>query len=151
MAKFDIKKDPGDAKTYLIQIRQLQSQIDYKTEELEIIQSKLEPQAVSFEEKVNSGMSGARTEKLLCKLIDYKNDINEEIYKLMELKLEAMTLIDKLTSKYPNDAEVLHKRYVQGKKWEEIAEEMFFSVQSVYKIHGRALQKFQNILNSRVK
>lgn len=38
------------------------------------------------------------------------------------------------------EGDVLFGKYIELKKWEEIAEALHFSVQHVYRIHGRALQ-----------
>lgn len=37
---------------------------------------------------------------------------------------------------------VLYERYVRGKRWEVIAEEMFYSTQHIFRIHGAALLSF---------
>nr|DAJ00920.1 MAG TPA: Protein of unknown function (DUF1492) [Caudoviricetes sp.] len=41
------------------------------------------------------------------------------------------------------EKEVLIRRYLMGKTWEQIAVEMDYNYRSVLKIHGRALRSFE--------
>lgn len=77
-------------------------------------------------------------EDTLIKIIEMQEEINQDIDRLVGLKLEIKECILKLEDK---EAQVvLEKRYLCFKKWEEIAVEMNFDTRQVFRIHNRGLQ-----------
>ena len=62
------------------------------------------------------------------------------------LQRQLQTLIDSLP--VPEYRTLLELRYLSGSKWEEIAEAMSMHVRWVYRMHGRALQAAQKILDT---
>ncbi|MGX7092405.1 DUF1492 domain-containing protein [Hutsoniella sourekii] len=77
-------------------------------------------------------------EDTLIKIIEMQEEINQDIDRLVDLKLEIKDCILKLKDK---EAQVvLEKRYLCFKKWEEIAVEMNFDTRQVFRIHNRGLQ-----------
>ena len=46
-----------------------------------------------------------------------------------------------------HEAEVLHKRYIERLRWEEIAREMNYSRQNVLVLHGKALKQIEERLD----
>lgn len=134
------------AKEYLGQIRRYDVLIENKTETV----ARLREQATSItvkSDKVNVKTT-ARHDKLeatIAKIIDLENGILKDIERLTELKDEVTRVIDAV-----NDADlinILYKRYVHYEEWTAIADEMNFSEQHVLRLHGKALQKVQNIIN----
>ena len=59
---------------------------------------------------------------------------------------QLQALIDSLP--VPEYRTLLELRYLSGSKWEEIAEAMSMHVRWVYRMHGRALQAAQKILDA---
>ncbi|MDR1574146.1 MAG: hypothetical protein LBS24_07540 [Clostridiales Family XIII bacterium] len=73
----------------------------------------------------------------LAKIIDLENMINESIDYSVDLKRDAMATIMKMQNE--DQKSILIARYFNGRKWDEIAEDMSYHVQRVYQIHGEAL------------
>ena len=73
-------------------------------------------------------------------------DITAEVQAYAALQRQLQTLIDSLP--VPEDRTLLELRYLSGSKWEEIAEAMSMHVRWVYRMHGRALQAAQKILDA---
>lgn len=48
------------------------------------------------------------------------------------------------------EGDVLFGRYIELKRWDEIAEALHYSTQGIYRIHGRALQIVTDLLYSEV-
>lgn len=74
--------------------------------------------------------------------------VDEQIEKLGKECLEveaAYTGIECRIKQMKSDTEkeVLRLRYIRGMKWEDIAVEMGYGLQGVYKVHGRALAHFR--------
>ena len=55
----------------------------------------------------------------------------------LETKQRIFTVINTVPG---IEGDVLFGKYIELRKWEEIADALHFSVQHVYRIHGRALQ-----------
>ena len=72
-----------------------------------------------------------------------KNSLEETICKideLVDLKNTTMKAIQSLPDF--DQQNVLIARYIDGKKWLDIAFDLNFSISQVYKIHGKALISF---------
>jgi DNA-directed RNA polymerase specialized sigma subunit len=84
-----------------------------------------------------------RMEDIICKIMDLENDINRDINHLLDLKAEIMGVI-----KQVSDTEcqtLLELRYLCFKRWEEIAVEMSYSSQHVYRLHEQSLKAVESV------
>lgn len=134
------------AKEYLMQVVRADRMIDNKLHEIEelrrmsvSITSVLKDDVVS-----GGGGSGDKVGGMVSKIIDMEYELDGEIDKLVDLKREVMRVIDQLETP---KCEILYKRYLQNKTWEKIAVETGYSYVWVCKLHGRALQDVERILN----
>lgn len=135
------------AKEYLQQIRKLNSQIKNKKLELENLTYQMTGvKSISFDKKepATSKSTLSPQEKYYPKYEKYSKSILVDIAKLVELKQEAIKLIDSIDD--ADCIDVLYKRYVLMKRWEVIAKEMYFSYPHIHRIHERAL----NLLNEKM-
>lgn len=135
------------AKEYLQQIRKLNSQIKNKKLELENLTYQMTGvKSISFDKKepATSKSTLSPQEKYYPKYEKYSKSILVDIAKLVELKQEAIKLIDSIDD--ADCIDVLYKRYVLMKRWEVIAKEMNFSYPHIHRIHERAL----NLLNEKM-
>lgn len=97
-------------------------------------------------ERVQSSGSQQRMADAVCEYIDIEEDIKRELGALAEKRKEIISMIRRLPY---NKRNVLHKRYVQDKSFDEIALMCDKSRSWVTSIHGRALQDVQAILDER--
>ena len=71
------------------------------------------------------------------KIIDLENEINAEIERLVILK---QNIIDTIQSVEDMEYQtLLEKRYLCFQKWEQIAIDMDYSIDNVFKVHKKAL------------
>lgn len=137
------------AKEYLQQIRKLDLQIQNKQLEKEDILNRMKGcAAISYDPKIGaSGTPNTKSpqEKYYPILERYEKEIAVDIDCLMNIKREVMAVIDSLDN--PDEINLLYMRYFQYKKWEEIAVEMKFDYRYVHRIHSRALNNVNNIIN----
>ena len=76
------------------------------------------------------------------RIVDKEKIINEEIDKLVAIKIEISDFIDKVA-----DTEwqcLLRSRYVLCKPWVTIAEEMHLSLRSVHRLHKKILKNLES-------
>ena len=88
-------------------------------------------------------MPNARTYKdrvatLIAKIVDLDNILTYKLAKLIDCRILIEEAIDTLDSA---DRLLLRLRYIDGKRWDEIAGEIGYSVQRIWQIHGNALKK----------
>lgn len=88
-------------------------------------------------DKVRTSPSGDQMAQIIANVIDLESEINGYISDLYRLKRDALRVISLVCDL--DQRTILVARYINFKKWEEVADDMSFSVQRVYEIHGKAL------------
>ena len=88
-----------------------------------------------------------RMENIIARLTDTEDEINADIDRLVSLKLEIMNTIWQVADE--NAQMVLERRYHSFKSWEDIAADMSVSIRWVHKIHAKALDEVEKILEKR--
>ncbi len=76
-------------------------------------------------------------ENTIAKMVDLENEITEDIDALVDLKAEIMRRIKRVEN--TEYQAILELRYLYFKRWEEIAVEMSFSLQHLYRLHEKAV------------
>lgn len=140
------------AKEYLQQIRKLDIQIRNKQLELRRIELLMSGvKALDFEKKETAASKSSLSpqEKYYPLYEKYEKSIKNDVAKLVQLKHEAMTLIDRIED--ADCMDVLYRRYIHYQKWELIAVEMNFSYKWIHCIHQKALDLFDEILKEYTK
>lgn len=132
------------AKDYLLEIRKLDRKIDNKQIELDALRALITSITPQLKEvNVQSNGSQDRLGDTMVKIIDLQNEINREIDRYVDRKLEAMRLINKLEDDI--SINILIQRYINYKSWDEIAESLSYTRQGVIKKHGKALIDFEKV------
>lgn len=99
-------------------------------------------------DRVQSSGSQQRMADAICEYVDIEAENKRELIALKNKRKEIMDVIRMLQYDKRN---VIHKRYVQDKSFDEISLACNKSRSWVTSIHGRALQDVQNILEERKK
>ena len=140
-----MKSTTNEAKKYLERIKWLDVLIDSKLEELEKLNSLVK--RITPVMSAASGAGGGNQDRLgdtVAKIVDMRNEIDKATDVFIDMKREAIALLERIER--PEYYQVLHKRYIQYKSLENIAVELNYSWRWVCKLHGRALQAFEKVL-----
>ena len=88
-------------------------------------------------------------EDIIVKMVDLENEINADIDSLVDLKAEMVSVIKNVRN--PELQTLLELRYLCFKTWEQIAVELGYSIESIYRLHREALKniKMPRKLNSK--
>ena len=135
----------SEAKEYLEKIKWYDVLIDSKLEELATLNS-IVKRITPVMNTTGGGASGNQ-DKLgdtIAKIIDLQEEINRDVDNFVDRKREASRLLKKLEN--PLHYQILHKRYVLYKTFEQIAADTNYSYRTVTHAHGRALQAFDRVL-----
>lgn len=132
------KEKSEKAKRYLKQIEKLDKRLARELRNLDKLRSSAEYHSPSFEGS-GSGGSGDRLSESVSRIIEQE----ERVQQLTDTYTRKFLEIEQAIKAIGNDKqeEVLELRYLHYKKWEEIASVMKYSLENVYKLHGKALQK----------
>ena len=129
------------AKEYLRSIKYLDNSINAKLTELDRLRHNAESiRGVSYDgDKVQGGVSDGM--RIVDKIIELNNVINAEIDRLVDLKAEAHTKIEKVCNE--KFISLLTDIYINGYTFEQIADRMNVTDKTVCRWHGQALQLFR--------
>lgn len=135
-----------DAKAYLKRIRLYDSHINNKMEELERLKAMVTKITQTLREDAGGGSrSQDKIGDAVSRIVDLQAELNAEIDRYIDSKAEICKALNKIQKQRYFD--VLYKRYVLFKTWQQIADEMGYTdLRSVYRLHGRALLAFNRIL-----
>ena len=96
-------------------------------------------------DKVQTSMSGDTMLRMIAKVDEIERDIVYEIDQMVDARERIAGEIERLPNERYRD--VLHKRYIEFKRWEQIAVDMDISVRYVYMLHGVALKAFEKTMS----
>lgn len=137
----------GKAKRYLRTIRGIDKDINRRLAEIDHLKRDLTTMGSMdyAKDKVQApAKNGANYERIIDKLVDLEQEVMKEIDALIDLRREAAALIQMVQD--PAERDVLHYYYVEGLTWEQTAEAAHISDRHVYRVHGRALISFDEVL-----
>jgi DNA-directed RNA polymerase specialized sigma24 family protein len=136
-----------NSKAYLLQIRKLDTLINNKLAEVDHWKEvACGTSAYSEGERVQTSGNKHKMASAIEKYIDIQKEIDAAIDRLVDMKQEVIRTIEVLpTAEY----DVLHKYYVQGMDFYQIADAMDKSYSWATSVHGRALAHLQRVLDER--
>lgn len=121
------------SQAYFIDLR-----INSKLEQLESLKALATKATSTLRSEVVSGTRDVhKREEIICKIVDLQNEINADIDSLVDLKRELRETIESIP--VVDYRTVLELRYLNFRKWEEIAVSMGYRLRNVHYIHDRAI------------
>lgn len=128
------------AREYLDQIRVLDAKIQNLIQEKEAFAKGALFGGVSYRERVQSSPDPDPCASWYCTLETKEEEINRKIDELVSIRDEVIQRISELDS--PRYIRLLYLRYVQLKKFREIADEMGYTKSHIHVLHKDALEAF---------
>ena len=125
-------------KEYLSQAYRIDQRINSKLAQVMTLRDLLEKTTVILSGTPKLATRNPHTmEDTIAKVVDLENEINMEIDALVNLKADITRRIKRVeNTEYQT---ILELRYLCFKRWEEIAVEMNFSLQHLYRLHEKAV------------
>lgn len=93
----------------------------------------------------NVPVSGTKDPHIYDGYVELANKLNDRIDELCAVKAEITELIGRLDD--PRLRTLLTARYISCLTFEQIASEMHYSVRSVLRLHRKALEKIDELIN----
>ena len=130
------------AKEYLSQAYRLDQRIDAKIEQVMSLRNLAAKATSNLSDVAPSGTRNVhRMEDIIIKIIDFETEINADIDRLVDLKREIVSTIKSV----PNleCQMLLELRYLCFKPWEQIAVEMGYGIDNIFRLHQKALKSLE--------
>ena len=135
------------AKQFLSQARRIDKRIDNYVEEItQLLTLATKTTPSNAQERVQSSGTGDKVGDGASKIADLQREMDECVDELIIKKEEIRKVIEQVDDTDCYD--LLYKRYILYKKWEQIAVDKDITTMGVWKMHGRALKKVEKILES---
>lgn len=129
------------AKEYFAQIRKTDRLINRLDSTIATLRSSLTSTGSQLkQDKVQTSGPKDTLGETIVKIMSLEEDINTRIDELVTMKKEAFSMISKIPDL--DQQNVLIGRYIQLKKWEDLAAEFDYTTQWLFEIHGKALLSF---------
>ena len=135
-----------NAKEYLTQAYRIDRRINSKLEQIASLRGLATKATSTLSDMPHSPSRNARSmENIICKMVELENEINADIDNLVDLKSNIVSLIKRIQN--PEYQTLLELRYLCLNSWEQVAVDMGYSLQHIYRIHDKALKSidFQNM------
>lgn len=140
-----------EAQEYLMQIRKCDSLINRKLAKKAALYDMItRTTPVMKSDVVTGGGNQDRIADAIAKMIDLEKEINSDIDHYVDLQRDVEKLLDRVAEKNARHHELLHRRYISYESFDHIAAEMgYAATRGATKLHGRALQTLQKILDEK--
>ena len=128
-----------NAKEYLDQAYRLDQRINSKLEQVLSLRELTTKATATMSDMPGGGSRNVyRMQEIIGKIVDLENEINADIDALVDLKREMVATIKAVTD--PECQTLLELRFLCFKTWEQIAVEMNYSIQHIYRLRDKALK-----------
>ena len=141
MSKISIVED---IKEYLSKVRYIDNEIDAKEEIKSQMRKRLTSvKATQYREiDVQGGVRKTNEDRIL-EYVEYSEQINELIDKLIDLKMTTVEQIENIDDGLYRT--ILTERYINNKSWEDVAKAINYGERRTLQYHNDALREFANV------
>jgi hypothetical protein len=129
------------AKEYLSQIRRIQTRLSAMAEQLVCLKAAAEyvsPQWSDMPKPATRNIH--KSEDAIVRVIEWERQMNEQYNRLANINATINAVTDPLLQS------ILVKRYVGGKMWAEISNELFIGTDRLYQLHRAALAEVGGLM-----
>ena len=131
-----------EAKKYLSQVFGLNQRIESKLGQIEDLHDLATKATVTYSDRPRNPNTGhSRLEDAVIQMIELETEINQDMIKLVELKKDIIRRIKAVESSELQT--VLELRYLSYMRWEEIAIELGYGIDNVFRLHRNALDEIE--------
>lgn len=91
----------------------------------------------------NTGTVSQKMQNAVINLIDLERQIDKLIDEYIECKQNVVKVLEKLPSVQYG---VLHRHYIRGMTWEQVAEDMNYSTMQIWRIRKKSLKNLEDVI-----
>lgn len=129
-----------NAKEYLGQAYRIDQRINSKLEQISSLHELALKATSTLSDKPRSASPNLQSmESIITKIVDLEAEINRDIDLLIDLKREIVSNIKRVSN--TECQTLLELRYLCFKSWEQIAVDMGYSLQHIFRLHDRVIKE----------
>jgi len=133
------------AKEFMSQALYIDQRINCKIEQVMVLRELAGKATATLSDvKVSGTRNVHRMEDAIVKMMDLEDEINADVDRLVELKREIVSVVNRIEN--PAYQTLLALRYLCFKTWDEMSDEMNYSIMHLHRIHGSALEAVDMVL-----
>ena len=129
----------AEKKRYLEQYRANNAEIDSLLEEMARWRARAEAMSPVYTDTPKSNFDRDPLSDAIAHILELDDRINAKIDMLIDMRQHIELSISAVTD--PRLRKLLRYRYIDGLKWEDIADKMHCDIRWVFRLHGKALSK----------
>jgi len=130
-----------NAKEFLMRGRNIEHRVETIKEQIEHYRSMVNNCTATYSDSPKSTTSNYKLEECTQKIMELQEELCSAMVDLVDVTCEISRAIQKIDNyDYQN---LLVNRYVLGKTWEKIAEDMNYGIRNVHRLHGEALREIK--------
>lgn len=131
-----------NVKEFLSQLHFIDQRINCKFEQMQKLRALATKGSATLSDiNISQSKKPQKMESTVLKIISLENEINKDINELIDLKQKISSMIKQVGN---FECQVLLElRYLNLKTWAQIASEMGYSLQHIFKIHRKALKSIK--------
>ena len=131
-----------NAKEYLGPAYRIDQRINSKIDQISSLHALATKATTTISDMPGSATRNVhRMEDIIVKIMEMEEDINAEIDTLVDLKAEIMDVIKSVDNlEYQT---ILELRYLCFKPWEQIALDLSYSINNVFKMHKKSIEELE--------
>ena len=130
-----------NAKDFMMRGINLERRVETIKEQIEHYKTLVNDCSVTYSDSPKSTTSNYKLEDCTQKIMDLEEELCSAMADLVDVTCEIARAIQKLDNYDYQDLLVM--RYVLGKTWEKIAEDMNYELRYIHKLHGKALRELK--------
>ncbi|MDL2324048.1 DUF1492 domain-containing protein [Ruminococcaceae bacterium OttesenSCG-928-A16] len=130
-------------KEYLRQARSLKVIIDGKTERIAQLREIAAGTTSTVSDMPKGGGEQDKLGAIVATIADFAAEIAADTIPLVTIQRDIQRTINKIPNQKYRD--VLELYYLNGWRWDKVAEQMHYSPQHIYRLHGIALSAFEKM------
>ena len=133
------------ARQQLQQIHRIDTQLKHKESQLQELELQLtQAGGIQYDrERVQASPMPDRLSNDIIRLVELKEQVIKERVEYLQKKERVVNEIHSLED--PREMDILVKRYIEGKTWDRIADEMNYSIRRVHQLHRQALENIETL------
>ena len=134
-------------KDYFEQALTLNKRINSKLDHLSTLREMTTKASITLSDMPRSSSRNMyQMQDIISKIVDLENEINEDIDRFVDKKREYMRIIREIRD--PVSQLIMEQRYLCCRTWEKISEELGYDLRWLHRLHGRALQDADRIIQA---
>ena len=127
-------------KNYLMRAYRIDQRIANKMDQIAKLHDLATRATVTYSDMPrNHNNYGSQMEDAIASIMELETEINKDMLELVEIKRRIMASIKAVTD--PELQLLLELRYLNYVSWEQIALQLNFSIDNVFKLHKKALDQ----------